>query len=271
MAELHHGSGTGKPSPWPRHDVWLYHSLPEVPFPSLVCPRPHSQAQVQQSPKTGVPLVLLEVRILDGQRCNRDGQKCPGRCWCCHSPASQDSSFQSHLFLLATASPALARALGELPAPRLSHGVVFGAERGEVSPVPSLPTLCWGHEWGWLAWPAGGAVISRGSQVDLSQENLPRICLGKVYSRATQRGSPAMYQAGFASSCPFLQLLGFPCPCGHPPEPLPQSGVPGHSLNGWICPFGCPFPLEEVAPWHCLCLAERWGVEHHRLKPGLGC
>lgn len=36
--------------------------FPVVPFPSLVCPRHHSQAQVQLFPKTGVPLVLLEVR-----------------------------------------------------------------------------------------------------------------------------------------------------------------------------------------------------------------
>lgn len=33
MAEPHHGSGAGKPSPWPSCDVWLRHPLPCGAFP----------------------------------------------------------------------------------------------------------------------------------------------------------------------------------------------------------------------------------------------
>lgn len=95
---------------------------------------------------------------------------------------------------------------------------MFGAERGEVSPaVPTLHSLCWGHEWGWLARAVGEAVICRGSQVEVLQENLLQICLGKVCSRAIQRDSPATHQAG----CLELSLptaAGVPMPMWVPPR-----------------------------------------------------
>lgn len=149
-----------------------YSACRHIPSLKLSCPPRHGCHLCSQSGDPGwTPLSPL---------CNRDGQKCPGGCWCWHSPASQDSGFQSHLFLLVITNPALAGAPGGLPDPRLSHGVVFGAERGEVSPgaVPTLPSLCWGHEWGWLACQL---LYSE----DLRWSYLRRISCRSVWGRST--------------------------------------------------------------------------------------
>lgn len=53
--------------------------------------------------------------------------------------------------------------------------------------------------------------------MELSQENLWQICLGKVYSRTTQRGSPAMHQAG-CFQLSFPTAAGVPMPMLVPPR-----------------------------------------------------
>lgn len=180
-------------------------------------PLARSQARAELSPGHGCHLgsQTLEPGWTPlSPRCSRDGHKCPGRCWCCQS-------LQSHSFLLSTASPAiLAGARGELPGPRLSHGVVFGAGRGELSPgaAPTLPSLCWGHEWGWqdhllglsspegLWWSYHRRISSR-SCWGRSAAGLPR----EVLQPRTGQVTPAV----LPHSCWGSQAHGVP------PEPSP--------------------------------------------------
>lgn len=96
-----------------------------------------------------------------------------------------------------------------------------------------------------------------------------------LFEEGLQQGYPERFSSHapgrFCLQLSFPTATGVPMPMWAPPRTFaPKWGA--WPFPEWLdLPIGCPFPLEEVAPWHCLCLAGRWGVEHHRLKPGLGC